>query len=385
MLVADFVLMRTMLPAKSRSSLNLQDVFRSAEASVLGEQNVLDLPKATSAIVLMIDGLGFVNLQQHARGFLFSQLTDRDFASCGFPSTTASSITSFATASNPSDHGLFGYSIFNRSTSENVNLLSGLDKFSILEYLKVAPISEKSQAKVHAVTLKDYEDSGFTRATMNGAKHHFAEQISERLELAREIVATQPGSLVYVYLPELDKQAHRTGVSSSAWGELLDHVDQSVQMLVAKLPSDVGLLVTADHGVVDIDLGRHLFLEDLADFGDDLLSVCGDPRATYVYLAESADKGPIREELAKNLAERAAVVTPPELVELGYWQPSLLEDDDLLPDFVVVATADVAIFHRKFSNAASQKMVGHHGAVSEAETKVPLLRFGTYSSSLLVP
>jgi hypothetical protein len=156
-------------------------------------------------------------------------------------------------------------------------------------------------------------------------------------------------------------------------------------MLVAKLPSDVGLLVTADHGVVDIDLGRHLFLEDLADFGDDLLSVCGDPRATFVYLAESAGKGCIREELAKNLADRAAVVTPAELVELGYWQPALLEDDDLLPDFVVVATADVAIFHRKFSSAASQKMFGHHGAVSEAETKVPLLRFGAYSSSLLVP
>ena len=156
-------------------------------------------------------------------------------------------------------------------------------------------------------------------------------------------------------------------------------------MLVAKLPSDAGLLVTADHGVVDIDLGRYLFLEDLADFGDDLLSVCGDPRATYVYLTDSADTGRIREELAENLAERAAVVTPAELVELGYWQPSLLEEDDLLPDFVVVATSEVAIFHRKFSSAASQKMVGHHGAVSEVETKVPLLRFGTYSSSLLVP
>ena len=385
MLVADFVLMRTMLPAISRSSLNLQDVFRSAEASVLGAKNVLGLPKTTSAIVLMIDGLGFLNLQQHARGFLFSRLTASDFVSCGFPSTTASSITSFATASSSSAHGLFGYSIFNRSTSENVNLLSGLDKFSILEYLKIAPISVKSQAKVHAVTLKDYEDSGFTRATMQGAKHHFAQQFSDRLDMAREIVATEPGSLVYVYLPELDKQAHKTGVNSPAWGELLEAVDECVQMLVAKLPSEVGLLITADHGVVDIDSSHHVFLEDLADFGDDLLSVCGDPRAAFVYLAESADMGCIREELAKNLAARAAVVTPAELVELGYWQSELLDEDDLLPDFVVVATSDVAIFHRKFSSAASQRMVGHHGAVSEVETKVPLIRFGTYSSSLLVP
>lgn len=385
MLVADFILMRTMLPAISRSSLNLQDVFRSAEASVCGEQNVLDLPTTSSAIVLMIDGLGFVNLQQHARGFLCSRLTGNDFATCGFPSTTTSSITSFATAASASAHGLFGYSIFNRSSSENVNLLSGLDKFSILEYLKIAPISEKSRTKVHAVTLKDYEDSGFTRATMHGAKHHFAEQISERLDLARSIVATEPGSLVYVYLPELDKQAHRSGVKSAAWGELLDHVDECVQMLVAKLPADVGLLVTADHGVVDIDKTQHVFIDELVDFRDELLSVSGDPRATFVYLADSGDKERIHEELAESLGGRAAVVTPGQLVELGYWQPELLDEDDLMPDLVIVATADVAVFHRQFSSATSQRMVGHHGAVSDAETQVPLLRFGTYSSSLLVP
>ena len=385
MLVADFILMRTMLPAISRSSLNLQDVFRSAEASVCGEQNVLDLPTTSSAIVLMIDGLGFVNLQQHARGFLCSRLTGNDFATCGFPSTTTSSITSFATAASASAHGLFGYSIFNRSNSENVNLLSGLDKFSILEYLKIAPISEMSRTKVHAVTLKNYEDSGFTRATMHGAKHHFAEQISERLDLARSIVATEPGSLVYVYLPELDKQAHRSGVKSAAWGELLDHVDECVQMLVAKLPADVGLLVTADHGVVDIDKTQHVFIDDLVDFRDELLSVSGDPRATFVYLADSGDKERIHEELAESLGGRAAVVTPGQLVELGYWQPELLDEDDLMPDLVIVATADVAVFHRQFSSATSQRMVGHHGGVSDAETQVPLLRFGTYSSSLLVP
>jgi hypothetical protein len=174
-------------------------------------------------------------------------------------------------------------------------------------------------------------------------------------------------------------------VKSAAWGELLDHVDECVQMLVAKLPADVGLLVTADHGVVDIDKTQHVFIDDLVDFRDELLSVSGDPRATFVYLADSSDKERIHEELAESLGGRAAVVTPGQLVELGYWQPELLDEDDLMPDLVIVATADVAVFHRQFSSATSQRMVGHHGAVSDAETQVPLLRFGTYSSSLLVP
>ena len=82
---------------------------------------------------------------------------------------------------------------------------------------------------------------------------------------------------------------------------------------------------------------------------------------------------------------RAAVVTPRQLVKLGYWLPSILEDDDLIPDLVVISIDEVAIFHRDFAKTNSLKMLGHHGAVSLAEVKVPLMRFGAYSSSLLVP
>lgn len=373
-----------MLPAKSRSVWNLKDVFQSAEASVLGHSNVLNLNQVSSAIVVMIDGLGYENLRQHV-GFMRKHLGEKDFAHCGFPSTTTSSIASFSTGVDASEHGLFGYSIFNRSSEETVNLLSGLDKYSILEYARVEPISAQSKLRVHAVTLDDYADTGFTVATMAGAEHHFAQGVHERLEIARSIANSQPGSLVYVYIPELDKEAHRSGVGGSNWAQLLGEIDHALQMTVSKLDDANGLLVTSDHGIVDVSSSRHIFLDDCAGLSDSLISVCGDPRAPYIYLQDSGELNAVKARLAEFLRDQAFVVEPRELVTQGYWSESLLEEDDLVPDLVLVAIEDAAIFHRQFSKATSMKMVGHHGSISETETKVPILRFGGYSSSLLVP
>ena len=383
--MADFVVMTTMLPAISPRSLNLTDVFLSAEASMLGERNAMNLQKVASSVVVMIDGLGYENLMSTKQGFMRSQLTDSDFAHCGFPSTTASSIASFATGANASSHGLIGYSVFDRSLNEVVNLLSGLDRFSILDYFKGTPLSERSRVPIHAVTLAAYENSGFTRATMHGAKHHFENKISDRFETALRLTREEPGCLVYLYIPELDKEAHRSGVESLQWHEVFDTVEREVQMLAAKVANDVGVLVTADHGVIDVAQANHVYLDEMPYLDGQLLSVCGDPRALYIYLVDQRKVSEISAMLSESFGESAAIVTPAELVALKYWGSSILEDHDVLPDLVILALGDIAIFHREFAKPTSLRMIGQHGSITERETKVPALRLGAYSSSLLVP
>lgn len=383
--MADFVLMTTMLPAISPRALNLKDVFLSAEASIVGEHNAMNLPKVASSVVVMIDGLGYENLISAKPGFMRSHLSDSDFAHCGFPSTTASSIASFATGTDASSHGLFGYSVFDRSLNETVNLLSGLDRFSILDYFKSSPLSERSRSTIHAVTLAAYENSGFTRATMHLAKHHFENQIADRVQTALRLTREEPGCLVYLYIPELDKEAHRSGVDSLPWHEVFDSVEREVQMLAAKVANDVGVLVTADHGVIDIASANHVYLDEFAYLDAQLLSVCGDPRAPYIYLADPSKLPEISSKLSVSFGETAAVVTPEELVDLHYWNRSILEDADVLPDLVILALGEIAIFHRAFAKPSSLRVIGQHGSISESETKVPALRLGAYSSSLLVP
>ena len=89
--------MTSMLPAIPTAFGNLKDVFRSAQLSVLGLDNPFGLQAVRSAVVIMVDGLGSENLHSAAKFAPFLASATQKTIYCGFPSTTASSITTFAT------------------------------------------------------------------------------------------------------------------------------------------------------------------------------------------------------------------------------------------------------------------------------------------------
>ena len=376
--------MTSMLPAIPTAFGNLKDVFRSAQLSVLGLDNPFGLQAVRSAVVIMVDGLGSENLHSAAKFAPFLASATQKTIYCGFPSTTASSITTFATGFSNSEHGLFGYKIFDRSRGESVNLLSGVDKYSVLDYLKIEPISHESDTPVHAVTLREYGDSGFTRATMHGAEHHFSDSIAGRFDIAVDLAQTNK-SLIYVYVPELDQAAHRFGVASAEWQALLSELDVQMHKLDRRLAHDTGLLVTADHGIVDVERTNHVYLDEYDELHDELLDVSGDPRVAFLYLRDRNKVPGIKKFLSERLDNAALALEPSELIAAGYWQQSILNDDDLLPDLVVMATSAIAIYHRDFAKASSIRMIGQHGALADEEIKLPLIGLGVYSSSLLVP
>ena len=376
--------MTSMLPAIPAAFGNLKDVFRSAQRSVLGLENVFGLPPVRSSIVVMVDGLGAENLQSAAKFAPFLSSVAHKTIHCGFPSTTASSITTFASGVSNSEHGLFGYKIFDRSREEPVNLLSGVNKYSVLDYLRVEPISREAETKVHAATLREYDDSGFTRATMHGAEHHFSETIAGRFDIAVDI-SLDGKSLIYVYVPELDQAAHRFGVASAEWQGLLSELDMQMHKLDSRLANDIGLLVTADHGIVDVEKANHVYLDEYVELRDEFVDVSGDPRVAFLYLRDREKMADVKEFLSNSFADVASVLEPGDLITAGYWQESILQDEDLLPDLLLIATSAIAIYHRGFAKASSLRMIGQHGALSNQEIRLPLIGLSAYSSSLLVP
>ncbi len=370
-----------MLPASPDSLGDIRHVLPSAFASLTGTSNPLNLAKAEHVVVVMVDGLGRNNLQARAQfapnlssGSLASGLT------AGFPSSTVASITSLATGVAPAEHGLFGYRIFDRAAEVENNLLTGMDKYSILDYLKQEPLS--ASHRMNAITLKAYADSGFTRATMHGATHYFGSSILDRFKLAAEL-AKESGVVSYLYVPELDQCAHSMGWQSQTWSELVAELDAALGWLLRNVGDQVGVLVVADHGVVDVDSTGHIFLDEIFST-DELLSLGGDPRAGYLYFAESSPE--LRERLQRWLVDRGQVLSAEEMFESGLFGSSLRHEPELLPDLVLLAGDGHAVYHRGLSKAASMRMIGQHGGLSPMELEVPLIRLGVYySSSDLVP
>ncbi|MFM6979864.1 MAG: alkaline phosphatase family protein [Micrococcales bacterium] len=373
--------MTTMLPSLPTTFGRLTDVFASALGAVTGTDNRLGFRPAKHALVILVDGLGAHNLKGAAghAPFLNGKLNTAKPISCGFPSTTVASITSFATGLRSGSHGLIGYQVFDRDQNLAVNLLTGWgDKVNPIEWQPNQTVSElalKAGVKSFVVGPADYADSGFTRATMRSAKYLAANDVSSRFEKVKEIFRHTEPTLSYLYVPELDQAAHAFGADSEKWLARLEEVDSEVRKLAEKISADCLVVLTADHGIIDVPSTSHIYLDELPAIQDQLLNVGGDPRVNFVYLKDAAATETIAKHIAEFVGDFGYVVTRGQMLKLGWYGDLSSRAKSLLPEIFVIARKTVAFYHRGFAKPQSLKMIGQHGALSAQELMVPLLVF----------
>lgn len=378
-----------MLPAPISSRFSLADVFPSALASVQGSAPTIPLPPVTKAVVVLVDGLGLAALKAragHAR-MLIAAVTARGLISAGFPTTTASALTTLTTGTHPGEHGMVGYSVLDAANDRVVNQLSGwdalIDPATWQRRDTVFQTAAAQAIRALAIGPERYRDSDFSRAVLRGAEYLAGASMSDRFDVARAALSAPDRTIAYVYVPELDVAGHAEGWESTAWTSRLEEFDGAFAAFLRGLPRDVGVLVTADHGVVDIPERSHVLFGADRALVDGIRHVAGEPRALQLHWepdASATTRASLVTRWRDSEADRAWVATRDEAVAAGWFGPAV--DPEVLPrigDLLVVARKNVVYYDERTATARSRQMVGQHGALSAAETAVPLLRFGAYA------
>lgn len=340
---------------------------------------------ARSAIVFTVDGLGAHNLTArsgHAR-FLSSRRSRKDVVRTVFPSTTAAALTSLLTGVDPGAHGVVGYRVRVPETDRVVNQLKGWDDGSIDPdtWQRAEPILAREAARGRAcfvVTRPEFAHSGFTRATTPAAQVHTAADVFDRAQIAADLAARHPGSLVYVYTPDLDGAGHKHGWQSDPWSAALESVDSAVRAMERALPADVGVVVTADHGMIDVPRHRHILVGDGDRLADGVRHIGGEPRMLHLYTA-AGDAPRVREAWEATEGSRSWVLTRDEAVAAGLFGDVDAAVRPRIGDVIVAARGQVAYYDDRVADKAGQKMVGQHGSLSAEETTVPLVRLGAFA------
>ena len=368
-----------MLPAAKSHRFSLTDVLRNCLLAVRGERGDLGLPPVTQAVVLLVDGLGSIPLEAH-RGYARRLLAAPKSSTIQtvFPSTTASALASLTTGVLPGVHGLIGYLGFDSSGDRVVNSLTGwgadLDPGT---WQRVPTLFEQARdagIPAFAVGPGRYRDSGFTAAVLRGAEYRAGETISTRLAEVRRIHASTERSLTYVYAPELDVASHATGIASDAWTRALEDVDAAVGEFAAGLGRDAGLLITGDHGGVDIPRDDHVIVDPA--LLDGVRHVSGEPRCLALHLEPGASLEAVRDRWQAAEGGRAWIATRDEVIEAGFFGAV---DPAVLPrigDVIVAARKRVAYYVDP--DDRGRGMVGQHGSLTPDEVAIPLLRFGAF-------
>ncbi|MFI6869811.1 alkaline phosphatase family protein [Nocardia sp. NPDC050406] len=375
------------VPRYGRESL--ADLFPSVLAGlgVAGETDRLGLGlSARRVCVLLVDGLGAEQLAEHADVAPFLAGAEPRVLTAGFPTTTTTSLTSLGVGVPPGEHGLVGYLL---RVPGQERLMSPLKwrlhgagpKVDLLkelvpeEFQPRATVFERAAAEGIAVTQVAplmQAGSGLTRAVFRGSEFRFDVSMGDLVDGAVTALRQGDRSLVYAYHADLDTTGHVRGPGSQAWQLELANVDRAVRAIAERLPADGALVVTADHGMVELD--------DRVDFdtdpvlSDGVTELGGEPRARHVYTLDGAAKD-VEAAWREVLGERFEVLLRDDAVDLGWFGPTVsAESLARIGDLVVVARNRGGVI-RSAVEPLQSSLVGHHGSLTSAEMHVPLLVF----------
>lgn len=368
-----------MLPSESPTARSIVGVAGDLSASLRGESP--SLPRADSVVLVLIDGLGAITLRAHAghARALTAGMGKKDVAHSVFPSTTAAALTSLLTGVWPGEHGLVGYRVLDRARDVLVNQLSGWESDGIdpMSWQAAPTIFESAAAEgrpAFAVGVAAYAGSGFSRATLRGAEFVSAPTASERVSTAYGLAERHPGAIVYCYLPEVDKAGHKHGVDSHAWVAALEDIDAALSQ---RVPPGVGVLVTADHGMVDVPAARQIVLDE--GHVKDVRHIGGEPRMLHVYLEPDADADSVIGRWRQDLEGLADVASRAEAIRAGLFGPRVsVPAAERIGDLIVVPRGNRAVYDGTAADQRSRGMVGQHGGLTPEERQVPWLRLGAF-------
>jgi hypothetical protein len=335
----------------------------------------LTLPEAPAYVVFLIDGLGALLLEKHAHAapYLSSLLVGQLPGTAGVPTTTATSLTSLGTALPPGAHGLVGFTSRIPGTDRLLNALAWDRNVDPKEWQPHATAFTGLRLNGAAVTIinkREFRGSGLTVAAHRGADFVGADRVGERIAAAVAASAERP-SLTYVYEGDLDWTGHRYGVASSQWLQQLVMVDAEAEQLRESLPSDIRLLVVADHGMVDSPAARRTDVDKQPELRDGVALVGGEARFRHLYCRNGAVDD-VAATWRDVLGERAEVLTREEALTRGWFGPVAPAVLPRLGDVLVASRGDHAVVSTA-DFAYEATLIGLHGSLSPDEMLIPML------------
>jgi hypothetical protein len=197
-------------------------------------------------------------------------------------------LATLATGLPVSGHGLIAHLAWFPELDRVVNTLKWVDaagkpvRAAYGELLPRPNLWERLRAGgAEPITVQPaaFTGSPLSRLLYRGARFEAAWDEQDLVE-ATVALAREPGRLILTYVWQVDYAGHVSGLGSAEFGEAIRLADRIWGDLAERLPPDVVLIGTADHGLVEYGEEDKILVRG-APY--DTLRSAGDPRGVHLW------------------------------------------------------------------------------------------------------
>ena len=324
--------------------------------------NFADLPARIEALtrdhervaLILLDAFGMKFVERHASHPLLKRLEIEPVAS-QFPSTTTAHLTTLYTGLPVEQHGLYEWRVYEPLVDDVIRALPFLGSDD-------APIPADPREIVPRPSFYEgleVPSTVFQPAHIWPSRYGSAAFSGARVigfgDIAEGVAQLGTPGFSYLYWDAIDAAGHRHGPSSPEFDAAALHALDAID---AALPRDTLLLITADHGQIDVTA-----LDELDVIWPELeprRPPAGSARDCFLHVDEPEH---VRDELAARLGDGARVVLAREL--FGDIGPRL---QARLGDVCVLPVPGRMAWLRAFPSH-ERRFRGHHGGLTPAESE----------------
>ena len=320
--------------------LNLVD-FALATASLAGAggitltagaRHLVDLIGPSEHLVLILaDGfgmnfLGAMDSEAFAPRHLAVELQTI------FPSTTTATLTPLATTGWPVNHAVLGWFLYLPEVDAVTTILPFIrrsDGTSLTELgvtaeraFPLRPVMSLIQSESLSLFPDDIAGSVYSTYCIAGTPRRGYRDLKRAVDevITRLEEAVEP-TFTYLYWPKIDGVCHERGTGHNETTSAIRELDRELHRLSMNVPEATRIVVTADHGLLDVNESQTLWIEP----GDAIASCLsrepsGDTRVMYFSLKEGQEAR-FRDEFVRRGDGRFVLLSTGEAVGLGLFGP----------------------------------------------------------------
>ena len=369
--------------------------------------NAFNSGKYDAVVLFLVDGFGWrfyerfqdvAFIQRIAKGGRIEKLTSQ------FPSTTAAHLTTIHSGLPVGQSGVYEWIYYEPQLDKVIAPLLfshvGTKVRDTLKRTKIEPAKLYPQGIFYprlrqmGITPyvfggREYTPSTYSNIVMDGAELRGFKTLSESLINLGDLLQKQTNPIfVHLYFDKIDSLAHEYGPTSPQVEAEIETFLMTMEHYFERTfkgNKRILFLMTADHGMCEVDPQTTTYLNTHADFkGFDryiktnrkgkLIVPAGSARDMFLYIKEE-ELDEAQDFLAKRLEGRADVVKTEALIADGYFGPQVSSRfRERVGNLVLLSYWNESVWWYE-KDRFEMKFYGHHGGLTPQEMETILYSY----------
>lgn len=350
-------------------------------------------------ILFLIDGLGFYQWGKFGNKFpLFKQIDKKGLLkkiTSVFPSTTATALNTINSGLTPAEHGLFEWTLYIKEIDKTIETLpykqigkkkeplpENIASEILFNFSTIYQKLNKHNINSFSFLNKAYISSYSKLSRKGSAPIDFLNFSDLVVKLKNQIIQNKGRNYFFVYWDKVDSLSHAYGPSNEAYQIELSKIShlfltQFIKKLDKKTKKQTLLIITADHGQIDVNPRETVYLNKdkklinslQKDQNKEIILPTGSARDVFLHIQENKLEETYK-YLKEKLKNKADVIKTNEAITLGLFGGKVKPKfKTRLGNLIILPYKNYTIW-RKYEDKKF-KHFGHHGGLSKQEMLVP--------------